>query len=627
MLNYHSNNRNNLPLVSETTDPLDSECLPNSEASQLSDLGHTDIDSAEESDYSATQSKRPKSSKSTLRATGRKTMQSYGAPVAPMMGATTSKRLTELKNANGTTRKVPQSPQYQREYATSSGNRQEKRRNRVVSSQTCDDATSDSPGHGQHIIFDSPASDPPSPSRTMNDLPERQRKRSANDNIHVANSKKTKLPDKVRPSNPRLIIILKLKREKITPHPEKSAEEATDRRPIGRSSSSQLLSPHEGSSVSPNNHDHSHFGPHGYYTPGPEASTSAKRSESEKNHAHQEHNPPSVPPAAFVVDAIDESHNYSVAEKPLQHQAPKEHGRDDLQKAASITPNTSGGNDAGAPEVDWLHVQKLRAQWFAAARAAGRRTRTLAPSEIPRDVASYKEMFPWAKSLSDKHTEQVVRQHVKDLTMARQRVTADQTSFGERGVQKPDANTVNGNIANATEAVSGIESTQYAQATGDMSVDKSRPEHADASVGKVVDSNSTMDSINEPNKVSPVLIDHMADPLTGVTLCLFLSEQSDVEAPDGWVSLTNTDTRESLFELMHKDLANELQADGVTIYAVTIKCADGQLIPGTKLRAIPIKKTGPSDMWKQLAVALSNHGAGEGGLLGYVKVRKVVDAK
>jgi hypothetical protein len=41
---------------------------------------------------------------------------------------------------------------------------------------------------------------------------------------------------------------------------------------------------------------------------------------------------------------------------------------------------------------------------------------------------------------------------------------------------------------------------------------------------------------------------------------------------------------------------------------------------------MPIKRVGQQDMWRKLIYTLSEYGAGEDGLRGYIKAKKFVDA-
>jgi hypothetical protein len=107
---------------------------------------------------------------------------------------------------------------------------------------------------------------------------------------------------------------------------------------------------------------------------------------------------------------------------------------------------------------------------------------------------------------------------------------------------------------------------------------------------------------------------------------LYLDEEADPLEPQCCVKLTGLTTRDELFTMMHDDLQDDLD-DGDQIVAVKVKRADGEVFRGPNVRTMPIKRVGRQDMWRELINTLLEHGAGEEGLRGYVKVKKFVDAK
>ena len=114
--------------------------------------------------------------------------------------------------------------------------------------------------------------------------------------------------------------------------------------------------------------------------------------------------------------------------------------------------------------------------------------------------------------------------------------------------------------------------------------------------------------------------------LSGVFFRLYLDEEADPLEPQCCVKLTGLTTRDDLFTMMHDDLEDDLDT-GDQIVAVKVKRADGEVFRGPNVRTMPIKRVGQQDMWKELIGTLVEHGAGEEGLRGYIKVKKCVDAK
>jgi len=78
--------------------------------------------------------------------------------------------------------------------------------------------------------------------------------------------------------------------------------------------------------------------------------------------------------------------------------------------------------------------------------------------------------------------------------------------------------------------------------------------------------------------------------------------------------------------MLHDDLQDDMDT-GDQIVVVKVKRADGEVFRGPNVRIMPIKKAGQQDMWRELIDTLLEHGAGEEGLMGYVKVKKSIDAK
>jgi hypothetical protein len=114
--------------------------------------------------------------------------------------------------------------------------------------------------------------------------------------------------------------------------------------------------------------------------------------------------------------------------------------------------------------------------------------------------------------------------------------------------------------------------------------------------------------------------------LRSVFFRLYLEEGADPLEPQCCVKLSGLTTRDELFAMMHEDLQDDLDA-GDQIVVVKVKRADGEVFRGPNVRTMPIKKVGQQDMWEELINTLVKHGAGEEGLMGYVKVKKSVHAK
>jgi hypothetical protein len=127
-------------------------------------------------------------------------------------------------------------------------------------------------------------------------------------------------------------------------------------------------------------------------------------------------------------------------------------------------------------------------------------------------------------------------------------------------------------------------------------------------------------------ETSPSPTDKDCSSLRSVFFKLYLDEEADPLEPQCCVKLTGLTTRDELFTMMHDDLQDDLD-DGDQIVAVKVKRADGEVFRGPNVRTMPIKRVGRQDMWRELINTLLEHGAGEEGLRGYVKVKKFVDAK
>lgn len=113
------------------------------------------------------------------------------------------------------------------------------------------------------------------------------------------------------------------------------------------------------------------------------------------------------------------------------------------------------------------------------------------------------------------------------------------------------------------------------------------------------------------------------DFLTKRMLHLYLQGQ---EESVGVVDLVKAKTHEKLFVSIKNTIADEID-DSDTIVAVSISREDEGPIEGTKKQKIPIKKNGDPSIWEALVTFIAKNGAGEGGLMGLVRVKKVGDAK
>lgn len=427
ILRYHCNHGRNLPVAVKDTEPLDSECLPNSEASENSDFGNSDINCDEESDYSETQSKRSRSLKSTPRSTDRKTMLPYGAPVAPMMGNAQATLAPHRRETGQATRRFTQSSQHKRQSVTSSGSRNEQQRTRVESLPIKSTPMSASPGPKPHITLGSPVSKVPSPSRDSNDLPERHKKRSSGHDAHGATSKRSKLPDKVGPRRPSLIVVLKLKREKVAPIPDRTfvAEQATKQIPFASPSGTSSL--HSGTANGPGQHAMGgdvHFGQPETRPPAPEVSAPAGPPTLKRQEAHQEHTPTSASRVASVIDVPEDRDCHTMSEHPPQPSALQDDVPASLQKAADSTLNAMGNVNIPAG----MHTQELHPEFQAAVRLSGLNSKSLRSIEVPQEVASFKRAFPKYTNLSEEQTKQLIEHLTRNLSIARQRAEAEETS-------------------------------------------------------------------------------------------------------------------------------------------------------------------------------------------------------
>jgi hypothetical protein len=119
------------------------------------------------------------------------------------------------------------------------------------------------------------------------------------------------------------------------------------------------------------------------------------------------------------------------------------------------------------------------------------------------------------------------------------------------------------------------------------------------------------------------------DAVTDIYLSLYLDEQADHDDPLGCVMLTGLTTRDDLFTMVQEYLESQIDEidPGDKIVIVKIRRADGEVFQGPNIRTIPIMRAGKLDMWQELVKTLLVHGAGEGGLRGYVKVRRAVGAR
>lgn len=120
--------------------------------------------------------------------------------------------------------------------------------------------------------------------------------------------------------------------------------------------------------------------------------------------------------------------------------------------------------------------------------------------------------------------------------------------------------------------------------------------------------------------------DKNRNSLGSVFFRLYLDEEADPLEPQCCVKLTGLTTRDELFTMMHDDLQNDLDT-GDQIVSVKVKRADGEVFRGPNVRTMPIKRVGQQDMWRELINTLLEHGAGEEGLRGYIKVKKTIDVK
>jgi hypothetical protein len=149
-----------------------------------------------------------------------------------------------------------------------------------------------------------------------------------------------------------------------------------------------------------------------------------------------------------------------------------------------------------------------------------------------------------------------------------------------------------------------------------------------------VSTQSTGDAINEPGLQNVVNKLEITTPPAGknsntlksMFFRLYLDEDTDPLEPQSCVKLTGLTTRDELFKMMDEDFEDDL-GTGEKIVAVRVKRADGKIFLGPNVLTMPIKRVGQQDMWRELISTLLEHGAGEEGLRGYVKVKKRVDAK
>lgn len=114
--------------------------------------------------------------------------------------------------------------------------------------------------------------------------------------------------------------------------------------------------------------------------------------------------------------------------------------------------------------------------------------------------------------------------------------------------------------------------------------------------------------------------------LTAVFFKLYLDEEADPEDPPGCVKLTGLTTRDDLFTEIQGIFEDDLSA-GDQIVAVKVRRADGEKFKGPEIRTMPIRRSGQQDMWRELIQTMSEYGVGDGGLRGYVKVKRCTDAK
>jgi hypothetical protein len=163
------------------------------------------------------------------------------------------------------------------------------------------------------------------------------------------------------------------------------------------------------------------------------------------------------------------------------------------------------------------------------------------------------------------------------------------------------------------------------QGSASMATETNEAKTPESPVGNAIHETGLQDVVTKL-ETTPSPTDKDCNSLKSVFFKLYLDEEADPLEPQCCVKPTDLTTRDELFTMMHDDLQDDLD-DGGQIVAVKVKRANGEIFRGPNLRTMPIKRVGQQDMWRELINTLLEHGAGEEGLRGYVKVKKYIDAK
>ena len=113
---------------------------------------------------------------------------------------------------------------------------------------------------------------------------------------------------------------------------------------------------------------------------------------------------------------------------------------------------------------------------------------------------------------------------------------------------------------------------------------------------------------------------------TDIPVRLYLDEETNSLKPQGYLTLDGLLSKDQLFTEIQAGLEEYLDvADQIA--SVTVKRADGEVFDDLYADELRITRAGKQDVWKLVIRTILKHGAGEGGLKGYVKMKKLVDDK
>lgn len=110
------------------------------------------------------------------------------------------------------------------------------------------------------------------------------------------------------------------------------------------------------------------------------------------------------------------------------------------------------------------------------------------------------------------------------------------------------------------------------------------------------------------------------DLLSGVFLSLYLEGAVETDDSIGCSTLDGLETKDKLFAEVQAILDDQLDA-GETVCVIRVRREDGEVFPGLNTPSVSITRGG-KDVWNSLIKRILDQGIGDGGLRGYVKVKR-----